>query len=93
LLENPALEVDLFVTDVIMPGLDGPSWVRQALENRPGIPVVFVSGYAEDLLSGEEDPIPHSVFLPKPFSLKQLIATVQAQCAVRDAAVPVKDAS
>jgi two-component system cell cycle sensor histidine kinase/response regulator CckA len=93
LLENPALEVDLFVTDVIMPGLDGPSWVRQALALRPGIPVVFVSGYAEDLLSGEEDPIPNSVFLPKPFSLKQLIATVQTQSAMRDGVLSVKDAS
>lgn len=94
LLDNPALEVDLFVTDVIMPGLDGPSWVRQALADRPGIPVVFVSGYAEDLLSGEDDPIPNSVFLPKPFSLKQLIATVQSQCAVNDAGPAlVQDAS
>ncbi|MEM1078354.1 MAG: ATP-binding protein [Pseudomonadota bacterium] len=92
LLENPALEVDLFVTDVIMPGLDGPSWVRRALVDRPGIPVVFVSGYAEDLLSDDEERIPNSVFLPKPFSLKQLIATVQAQFDAPSMAAPLKDA-
>lgn len=92
LLANPALEVDLFVTDVIMPGLDGPSWVRKALQERPGIPVVFVSGYAEDLLSDDEDKVPNSVFLPKPFSLKQLIATVQTQFDQSQTPTPLRDA-
>ena len=41
-------DVDVFVTDVIMPGMDGPSWVREALKDRPGTRVVFVSGYSED---------------------------------------------
>ena len=78
-LEDPALEVDLFVTDVIMPGLDGPSWVRKALEARPRVKVVFVSGYAEDSFGEEQARIPNSVFLPKPFSLSELTATVQDQ--------------
>jgi CheY-like chemotaxis protein len=78
-LEDPALEVDLFVTDVIMPGLDGPSWVRRALETRPNVKVVFVSGYAEDSFGEEQSRIPNSVFLPKPFSLSELTATVQDQ--------------
>ncbi len=78
-LEDPALEVDLFLTDVIMPGLDGPSWVRQALETRPDVKVVFVSGYAEDSFGEEQSRIPNSVFLPKPFSLSELTATVQDQ--------------
>lgn len=79
MLENAALSVDIFVTDVIMPGMDGPSWVRKALESRPGTRVVFVSGYAEDSLTESQARIPHSVFLPKPFSLSQLTETVQAQ--------------
>ncbi len=78
-LEDEALEIDVFVTDVIMPGLDGPSWVRQALEKRPGVKVVFVSGYAEDSFGEEQAKIPNSVFLPKPFSLSELTATVQDQ--------------
>ncbi len=78
-LEDPALEVDIFVTDVVMPGLDGPSWVKRALETRPNVKVVFVSGYAEDILSADQARIPNSVFLPKPFSLNDLTATVQGQ--------------
>ena len=62
-----------------MPGLDGPSWVSRALEDRPNTPVIFVSGYAEDGLSEDQARIPNSVFLPKPFSLNDLIATVQRQ--------------
>lgn len=78
-LADPALAVDLFVTDVIMPGMDGPSWVREALKMRPNVKVVFVSGYAEDSFSDVQSRIPNSVFLPKPFSLSELTATVQGQ--------------
>ncbi len=78
-LENGDLAVDIFVTDVVMPGMDGPSWVRKALEDRPGTRVVFVSGYAEDSVAESQTRIPHSVFLPKPFSLSQLTETVQSQ--------------
>ncbi|MGA0542713.1 ATP-binding protein [Neotabrizicola sp. VNH66] len=78
-LADPALQVDIFVTDVVMPGMDGPSWVRQALADRPDVPVIFVSGYAEDCLSEDQARIPNSVFLPKPFSLSELTATVQGQ--------------
>jgi two-component system cell cycle sensor histidine kinase/response regulator CckA len=78
-LEDRNLAVDVFVTDVIMPGMDGPSWVAKALETRPDTRVVFVSGYAEDSLAESRLRIPNSVFLPKPFSLKDLTATVQQQ--------------
>lgn len=78
-LEDPALEVDLFLTDVVMPGMDGPSWVRQALERRPNARVIFMSGYAEDCVSEDQARIPNSVFLAKPFSLVELATTVQEQ--------------
>ena len=78
-LEDPRLEVDIFVTDVVMPGMDGPSWVTQALETRPNVRVIFVSGYAEDYLSETQARVPNSVFLAKPFSLTDLTATVQGQ--------------
>jgi two-component system cell cycle sensor histidine kinase/response regulator CckA len=78
-LEDLNLAVDVFVTDVIMPGMDGPSWVAKALETRPETRVVFVSGYAEDSLAESRLRIPNAVFLPKPFSLKDLTATVQRQ--------------
>jgi len=78
-LEDAQLQVDIFVTDVVMPGMDGPSWVSRALKKRPGVKVVFVSGYAEDSFSHNRAKIPNSVFLPKPFSLSQLTETVQEQ--------------
>lgn len=78
-LEDETLNVDVFVTDVIMPGMDGPSWVREALKDRPGVPVVFVSGYAEDSFGAAQMSIPNSVFLPKPFSLNDLTTTVHDQ--------------
>ena len=80
-LADPDLAVDLFVTDVIMPGMDGPTWVREALKTRPDTRVVFVSGYAEDSFQDQQARIPNSVFLPKPFSLSELTATVAEQLA------------
>ena len=79
LLEDPTVEVDVFVTDVVMPGMDGPTWVREALKERPDVRVVFVSGYAEDVFRDSEARIPKSVFLPKPFSLGDLTETVHKQ--------------
>ncbi|WP_232825360.1 hybrid sensor histidine kinase/response regulator [Albibacillus kandeliae] len=79
MLEDPDLSVDVFVTDVVMPGMDGPSWVRRALQTRPDVRVVFVSGYAEGAFTDGGAKIPNSVFLPKPFSLSQLTDTVHQQ--------------
>ncbi|MFK7754665.1 MAG: ATP-binding protein [Sedimentitalea sp.] len=78
-LEDPGLTVDVFVTDVVMPGMDGPSWVREALKQRPDVRVVFVSGYAEGAFGDSQPLVPNSVFLPKPFSLNQLTETVHQQ--------------
>jgi len=78
-LSDSDLVVDIFVTDVVMPGLDGPGWVSEALKTRPGTRVVFVSGYAEDSFGEIRARIPNSVYLPKPFSLADLTATVQRQ--------------
>lgn len=79
LLADSRLQVDVFVTDVVMPGMDGPTWVTKALQDRPDVRIVFVSGYAEGALGGDRPVIPNSVFLPKPFSLTDLTATVQQQ--------------
>ncbi|WP_370207370.1 hybrid sensor histidine kinase/response regulator [Pararhodobacter marinus] len=78
-LQDPGLRVDLFVSDVVMPGIDGPGWVAKALENRPGTPVLFVSGYTEDALRATISGIPGAIFLGKPFSLKDLSETIAGQ--------------
>jgi two-component system cell cycle sensor histidine kinase/response regulator CckA len=79
LLSDATFRVDLFITDVIMPGKNGPTWVREALAARPGTRVIFVSGYAEETFAEQKTQVPDSVFLPKPFSLTQLTEAVQAQ--------------
>ncbi len=78
-LQEPTLAVDIFVSDVVMPGLDGPGWVAQALEQRPDTPVVFTSGYAEDSLSAALSRIRGAVFLDKPFSLTALSRLIEEQ--------------
>ena len=79
LLEDDTLRIDVFVTDVIMPGMDGLTWVREALTTRPDTQVVFISGYAPETFGDNEAEVPNSVFLPKPFSLTELTETVGAQ--------------
>ena len=78
-LSDKDLNVDLFVTDVMMPGMDGPSWVKLALKDRPAVKTVFVSGYAQETFDDDRAGVPNSVFLPKPFSLAELTQTVQKQ--------------
>ncbi|MDE2302608.1 MAG: response regulator [Sphingomonadales bacterium] len=62
---------DLIVSDVVMPGLDGPAMIRRMRAKAPGLPVLFMSGHAEEQLRRELD-IEHAQFLAKPFSVQQL---------------------
>ncbi|MEM6467792.1 MAG: ATP-binding protein, partial [Pseudomonadota bacterium] len=86
LLEDDLLHIDVIVTDVVMPGIDGPTWVSEALRTRPDTRVVFVSGYAADSVDEGAMPGMKSVFLPKPFSLTDLVETVQSQLVARETA-------
>jgi len=74
-------KVDLVVSDVVMPEMDGPTLLRHLRERNPNIRIVFMSGYAEEAfrknLAADED----FVFLPKPFTLKKLAETVKAAAA------------
>lgn len=79
LLRDDKVNVDVFVTDVVMPGLDGPSWVREARTKRPDVPVVFMSGYAEDVFKSHGTRIDCSAFIAKPFSLTELTTVVNQQ--------------
>ena len=64
-------EFDLIVSDVVMPGMDGPAMARAIRETHPDLPVLFMSGYAEEQLRKDID-IPKMHFLPKPFSVQQI---------------------
>ncbi|MDG1212279.1 MAG: response regulator [Paracoccaceae bacterium] len=77
-LEDCDCQVDLVVSDVVMPGIDGPTWVREARKTRPDLPVVFVSGYAEDVFRKSKEEVGADRFLSKPFSLDQLSTEVKA---------------
>jgi two-component system, cell cycle sensor histidine kinase and response regulator CckA len=63
--------IDLLISDVVMPVLDGPTMVREARKIRPDVPVLFMSGYAEEQLRKSID-IDQVAFLPKPFSVQEL---------------------
>jgi two-component system cell cycle sensor histidine kinase/response regulator CckA len=76
-LENTDKTIDLVISDVVMPGLDGPSLVRILRAERPGLKVIFISGYAEDTYRDELDEENGVHFLPKPFSLKELATKVK----------------
>ena len=69
-------KIDLLLSDVVMPQMDGPTLANIALEERADLKIIFISGYAEDAFRdkvGAED----IAFLPKPFSLTQLAARVK----------------
>lgn len=68
--------IDLLITDVVMPEIDGPALVEGFRAARPGLKVIFISGYAETALKIPADAA-NMHFLAKPFSLKQLAGKVK----------------
>jgi two-component system cell cycle sensor histidine kinase/response regulator CckA len=71
ILEGPE-PIDLIITDVVMPRMDGPTLIKQVRETMPDVKVIFISGYTEDTFRKRLDNEQGIHFLPKPFSLKQL---------------------
>jgi two-component system cell cycle sensor histidine kinase/response regulator CckA len=76
-MEEVGKDVDLVVSDVVMPEMDGPSLLRELRKTRPDLKVIFVSGYAEDAFAKNLPENENFSFLAKPFSLKQLVETVK----------------
>lgn len=76
LFKQNAQDIELLITDVIMPIMDGPSLVKAIKEMNKDIKVIFISGYAEDIVRKDmQDDTCY--FLPKPFSLIQLAESVK----------------
>jgi two-component system cell cycle sensor histidine kinase/response regulator CckA len=73
-LEKP---IDLVISDVVMPGMDGPTLLRELRRRQPKLKIIFVSGYAEDAFQRHLPKDEDFQFLPKPFSLKELATTVK----------------
>ena len=70
-------EIDLLITDVVMPGASGPALLQQLLQRRPTLHVLYMSGYADDALRDQGPIQPQAAFLQKPFSAEQLIRKVR----------------
>jgi two-component system cell cycle sensor histidine kinase/response regulator CckA len=77
-MEKNKGKIDLVVSDVVMPEMDGPTLLKELRKTNPDLKIIFVSGYPNDAFKaslGEED----FAFLPKPFSLPQLAAKVKEE--------------
>jgi PAS domain S-box-containing protein len=70
--------IDLIVTDVVMPRLDGPSFVARVRETHPSTPVVYLSGYTDDAMVRREALDPGTPLLQKPFTSGALARTIRS---------------
>ena len=76
IVKSEAHTIHLIITDVVMPNMDGPTMVKHVKQIKPELPVIFMSGYAEEAFRRDEG-AGDIHFLPKPFGLKQLAAKVK----------------
>ncbi len=75
-------KVDIVVSDVIMPEMDGPTLMKELRKTDPKLKFIFVSGYPDDAFKNSLDPDADFTFLPKPYNLAQLAAKVKEQIEV-----------
>jgi two-component system cell cycle sensor histidine kinase/response regulator CckA len=76
-------QVDLMISDVVMPTMDGPTTVREARKTHPDLPILFISGYAEEQLRKSID-LERVAFLAKPFSVQSLAEAARQALASKD---------
>lgn len=69
--------LDLVISDVVMPGASGIEFVRLLRARRPGLPALFVSGYATELVEARGVDLGAERFLQKPFTLDELLSAVR----------------
>ncbi|MBV9775384.1 MAG: response regulator, partial [Gemmatimonadetes bacterium] len=74
---DPSTRIDLLVSDVVMPGMKGPSVARELLGMRPGMKVIFISGYADEERMERGWLEPDTPFLQKPFTPATLLDAVR----------------
>jgi PAS domain S-box-containing protein len=86
LVREKRFEPDLVVTDVIMPGISGAELSDQLRRDRPGLPVLYMSGYTDQALAPHGILAPGTPYIQKPFSMKTLAAKVQEMLAGKTAA-------
>jgi two-component system cell cycle sensor histidine kinase/response regulator CckA len=72
-------EIDLIVSDVMMPEMDGPAMLKEIRKTHPDLRIIFVSGYPDDAFTRSLDENERYAFLQKPFTLPQLAAKVKEE--------------
>jgi two-component system, cell cycle sensor histidine kinase and response regulator CckA len=77
LISADSANVDLLITDVVMPQMDGTTLIKHVRERLPEMKVICISGYAEEAFRNRLDSAENVHFLPKPFSLDQLAGKVK----------------
>ena len=70
-------KIDLMISDVVMPEMDGPSLLKEVRKTMPHLKVIFVSGYAEESVRRDIEDDQSVEFLPKPYSLDQINSKVK----------------
>jgi two-component system cell cycle sensor histidine kinase/response regulator CckA len=85
--EGEGRRFDLLISDVMMPTMDGPTMVGHARKRFPDLPILFMSGYAEEQLRRSID-LDNVAFLPKPFSVQQLAEAARDALARAAASAP-----
>jgi two-component system cell cycle sensor histidine kinase/response regulator CckA len=80
-MEREHGKVDIVVSDVVMPEMDGPTLLKELRKTNPALKFIFVSGYPDDAFKRSLDENEEFAFLPKPFTLPQLAAKVKEQLA------------
>jgi CheY-like chemotaxis protein len=78
-------EIDLLVTDIVMPGgATGHDLARQLLGERPGLKIIYSSGYSADLFQHGSELIPGRNFLPKPYDADSVFRLIRGLAAGKD---------
>ena len=76
LVEHSQTSIDLLLTDVVMPGIGGKQLAKRLLELRPGLHVLYMSGYTDDVINHRVLP-KNTLLLPKPFTRALLLRKVR----------------
>ncbi len=77
IMQQSGKDVEVIVTDVIMPGMTGPAMIEKIIPQYPNVKVIFISGYAEDVFVDNYGSEREFNFLAKPFTLKQLASKIK----------------
>jgi two-component system cell cycle sensor histidine kinase/response regulator CckA len=78
IIDEGESEIDLVVSDVVMPEMDGPTLLKEMRKRQSKTRIIFVSGYAEEAFAKNMPEGEEFAFLPKPFSMKQLVEAVKS---------------